>query len=66
MMQWFRKRRVRYLGYFNLINGGAAFAGASLGGYLADGTSPAHGPSLITLFLLSAILRFVASLFLSR
>jgi MFS family permease len=60
------ERRVRYLGYFNLINGGAAFAGASLGGYLATALPPLMGHSLLTLFLLSSVLRFSASLFLSH
>ncbi len=60
------ERRVRYLGYFNLINGGAAFAGASIGGFLAAKLPPIFGFPLITLFLLSALLRFGASLFLSH
>ncbi len=60
------ERRVRYLGYFNLINGAAAFAGASLGGFLADRLPPLFGYPLITLFLISGALRFCASLFLSH
>jgi MFS family permease len=60
------EKRVRYLSYFNLINGGAAFAGASLGGYLGDKLPPLFGYSLLTLFLISGILRTGASLFLSH
>ncbi len=59
------EKRVRYLSYFNLINGGAAFAGASLGGYLGDKLPPLFGYSLLTVFLISAVLRSGASLFLS-
>ncbi len=59
------QKRVRYLGYFNLINGGAAFAGASLGGYLATALPALGGRSLITLFLISGCMRLVAALFLS-
>jgi MFS family permease len=60
------EKRVRYLGYFNLINGGATFAGASLGGFMADKLPLLFGHSLLTLFLISSVLRFGASLFLSR
>lgn len=60
------EKRVRYLSYFNLINGGAAFAGASLGGYLGERLPSLFGYSLLTLFAISAVLRFGASLFLSH
>ena len=60
------EKRVRYLSYFNLINGAAAFAGASLGGFLAGKLPALFGQPLIALFLLSAILRLGASLFLSH
>jgi MFS family permease len=59
-------KRVRCLSYYNLINSAAIFAGASLGGYLAyrlprfDSASP-----LVTLFLLSAVFRLMAYVFLS-
>jgi MFS family permease len=58
-------KRVRCLGYYNVINGGAIFLGATLGGYLSDKLPPIFGFSIITLFLLSAICRFLADLFLS-
>ncbi|WKZ17836.1 MAG: MFS transporter [Candidatus Jettenia sp. CY-1] len=60
------QKRLRCLGYFNLINGGAIFAGASLGGFLAERVSPLWGSRLLTIFLISAILRFLADFFLSR
>jgi MFS family permease len=50
--------RVRTLAYFNLINGAAAFAGASLGGVLAERLPALGGSRLLTLFLISAMLRF--------
>lgn len=59
-------KRVRALGYFNLINGFAIFLGASLGGWLADRLPPFRGHSLNTLFLLSAAMRFLSDLLLSR
>jgi len=59
-------KRVRCLAYFNLINGAALFAGASLGGYLAGRLPPLFGSSLYTLFLLSGLLRFAADFILSR
>lgn len=59
-------KRVRCLGYFNLINGTAIFCGALLGGYLADRLPPFMGYRLYTLFCLSTVLRLSANLFLSR
>lgn len=59
-------KRLRCLVYFNLINGIAIFAGASLGGFLAERLPPIWGYRLLTLFLISAILRFLADFFLSR
>jgi MFS family permease len=60
------QKRLRCLCYFNVINGAAIFAGASLGGYLADRLPPIWGHRLLTLFLLSGILRFLADFFLSK
>ncbi|MCF6158486.1 MAG: MFS transporter [wastewater metagenome] len=60
------QKRLRCLGYFNLINGSAIFAGASLGGFLADRLPPLWGHRLLTLFLISGILRFLADFFLSQ
>lgn len=58
-------KRVRCLGYFNLINGVALFAGTLLGGYLADRLPPLLGYRLLTLFVLSGTLRLLAHGFLS-
>jgi MFS family permease len=59
-------KRVRCLGYFSLINGMAAFAGASVGGLLQKNPYVLFGSSLAPLFLLSAAVRFAANLLLSR
>lgn len=60
------EKRMRCLGYFNLINGCAAFAGISLGGFLADRLPPLLGFSILTLAFISGGLRFLAHFFLSR
>lgn len=59
-------KRVRCLGYFNLINGIAIFAGAGIGGFLADRLPPVAGHAMYTLFIVSGVLRFCAHFFLSR
>jgi predicted MFS family arabinose efflux permease len=53
--------RMRTLAYFNLVNGTAAFAGASLGGLLADRLPPMLGSSLLSLFFVSSMLRFAVN-----
>ena len=53
-------KRVRCLGYFNLINGMAIFAGGILGGFLADRLPPTCGFSILTLFVISAALRMLS------
>lgn len=58
-------KRIRCLAYFNLINGFALFLGATLGGYLADLLPPTFGFKILTLFLISAILRYLAHFLLS-
>jgi len=59
-------KRVRCLGYFNLINGGAIFAGSLVGGFLAKRIPPFLGMPLLWLFVLSAAGRFLAHFLLSR
>ena len=59
-------KRVRCLGYFNLINGVAIFSGASLGGFLADRLPSFFGFPILTLFFLSGLIRFLAHFLLSR
>jgi len=58
--------RMRTLAYFNLINGAAAFAGASLGGALAGRLPALLGSSLVSLFFVSAMLRFAVNGFFVR
>ncbi|HOW58431.1 MAG TPA: MFS transporter [Candidatus Omnitrophota bacterium] len=59
-------KRVRCLGYFSFINGVATFLGASLGGYLAERLPPLNGSRILSLFLLSAVLRMLSHFVLSR
>ncbi|MBI4396278.1 MAG: MFS transporter [Elusimicrobia bacterium] len=59
-------KRVRCLAYFNLINGAAVFLGAAFGGFLAERLPSLLGYPLISLFLVSAALRFAADFFLSQ
>jgi MFS family permease len=58
-------KRVRCLAYFSLVCGVALCVGASLGGFLADRLPPLRGHSLLTLFLLSGLLRLAAYGFLA-
>ncbi|HNV85393.1 MAG TPA: MFS transporter [Candidatus Omnitrophota bacterium] len=58
-------KRVRCLGYFGLINGFAVFFGAFLGGILAEKLPPLLGYRILTLFLISGVLRFFAHFLLS-
>ncbi len=60
------EKRVRCLGYFNLINGVAICAGAGLGGVLAERLPPLFGYKLYSLFVLSGSLRLLAHFFLSQ
>lgn len=59
-------KRVRCISYFNVINGSAIFAGASLGGFLAGRLPAVWGFRLLTLFFISGALRFFAHAFLSK
>jgi MFS family permease len=58
-------KRVRCLGYLNLFNGAAVCLGAVVGGFLLDYLPPLFGKPLITLFLISGLLRFAAHFLLS-
>jgi MFS family permease len=51
------QKRVRCISYFQVLNGGAIFLGASLGGFLAAKLPPLQGYPILSLFLLSAVLR---------
>ena len=59
-------KRVRCIGYFNVINGTALFLGASVGGYLASKLAPIEGSPILSLFALSSICRLSCYFFLSR
>ena len=59
-------KRVRCLGYFGFINGVATFMGAGLGGYLAERLPIFNGSRILTLFAISAALRFLSHFLLSR
>lgn len=59
-------KRVRCLGYFGFINGVATFMGAGLGGYLAERLPHLQGSRILTLFVISAALRFASHFLLSR
>jgi MFS family permease len=51
------EKRVRCISYYNLINGLGLFAGAVLGGLIVSVLPPIFGSSLLTIFLLSGLLR---------
>ena len=53
------EKRTRCIAYYNTINGVAIFAGAVTGGYLAKALPPVFGSRLLSLFLLSGLLRLV-------
>jgi MFS family permease len=59
-------KRMRCLGYFGFINGVATFVGAGLGGYLAERLPTLNGSRILTLFAISAALRFLSHFLLSR
>ncbi len=50
-------KRVRYISYFNLINGIMISAGAMAGGYLIEILPAVNGSSIYTILLVSGILR---------
>lgn len=60
------EKRVKALGYYNLINGAAVFLGASTGGWLSDRLPALIGWPLHSLFLISAAVRLAAELLLQR
>lgn len=58
------EKRVRYIAYFNVINGVSLSAGALLGGFLAPLLPPLFGFSILTLFVVSSAIRIPVSLLL--
>jgi MFS family permease len=61
------EKRVRCIAYFNLINGIGVFCGATLGGLLTPHLPKLLGSCLLTIFLISGVMRFVfRSIFLPK
>jgi MFS family permease len=60
------ENRTRCIALFNAMNGGAMCFGAILGGYLALHLPPVMGFSLLTLFLISGLLRGLVAVTLLR
>lgn len=54
------EKRTRCIAYYNVINGAAIFAGALSGGFLAKSLPPISGNRILSLFLLSGLVRFAA------
>lgn len=60
------ERRMQYIAVFNAMNGSAICFGALLGGYLAPYLPPLLGYKLLTLFLVSGLLRGLVAAALLR
>ncbi|MFH1338616.1 MAG: MFS transporter [Candidatus Omnitrophota bacterium] len=56
------QKRARCISYFNVLNGFALCAGALLGGFLIQKLPPIHGHKILTLFLISSVLRIAVAL----
>ncbi len=59
-------KRTRCIAYFNVVNGLALSCGALLGGFIVKHLPALFGYPILMLFLVSALLRLVVSLSLSR
>lgn len=57
------EKRTRCISYFNVLNGLALCAGALLGGFLLQRLPALFGYKILTLFLISFILRIMVSIF---
>lgn len=60
------EKRVRCIAYFNLINGLAVSAGALIGGYLLLWLPATLGHTILTLFIISSVLRLAVGYFVPR
>jgi MFS family permease len=60
------EKRTRCIAYFNVINGTAIFCGAAIGGYLASVLPMLSGYRILSLLVVSGILRLFASMLSSR
>lgn len=54
------EKRTRCIAYYNVINGIAICCGALAGGFLAKSLPPVLGSRLLSIFLLSGLIRFAA------
>lgn len=59
------EKRTRCIAYFNVFNGLALCFGALLGGFILQKLPPIFGYRILTLFLLSAVLRLLVALFIT-
>jgi MFS family permease len=60
------QKRTRCIAYFNVLNGIALCCGALLGGFLIQFLPPLLGYQILTLFLISALLRIGIGFYLPR
>ena len=60
------EKRTRCIAYFNTLNGGALCLGAVLGGFLLPFLPPLFGYKILTLFVISSLLRIIIGLLLPR
>ncbi len=54
-------RRVRYISYFNVLNGVMLSAGALLGGFLATQVPPIMGYRILTILVISSVMRIIVT-----
>lgn len=59
-------KRIRCLSYFAVITGIAIFLGAATGGFLVERVLPFRGSAILTVFLISGVLRFLSHFILSE
>lgn len=57
-----KEKRVRYISYFNVINGIMLSAGSIMGAYIITFLPPVQGHRILTLFILSALLRLIITM----
>lgn len=58
------EKRTRCIAYFNVLNGFALCSGALIGGFLIPKLPPLFGYNILTILLISAVLRIITALFL--
>ncbi|MFH0731698.1 MAG: MFS transporter [Candidatus Omnitrophota bacterium] len=60
------EKRTRCIAYFNVLNGLALCCGALLGGFLVSWLPPLFGYKILTLFLISSILRVAVAVYIPK